>query len=524
MSRDEFRRLGHRFIDWIADYWQQVDLLPVMSQAKPGDLLSRLPEHAPADGMDAAGWDGVFGELDRLIVPGLTNWQSPNFYAYVPSNVSGPGVLGELLSAGLGVQGMLWQTSPACTELEIRVLDWMGGAVGLPEVFLSGRKGQIGKGQRAHQEEPAQRGGGVIQGTASEAALVAMIAAKRRVGARARGTQLVAYASEQAHSSILKAGIICGVCLDASDREGLRLVPTGPEHAIDVGELDRMMREDLARGRVPFFVCASVGTTGSTAVDSISGVAGAIRAVEEVDTGRMPVPRDGVGEGSIWLHVDAAHAGAACICPEFRWMIDGIAEADSFCFNPHKWLLTNFDCNCFWVRDHRAIVDAMSVTPEYLRNAASESGEVVDFRDWQVPLGRRFRSLKLWLVMRHYGIEGLRAHIREHVRLASLFEELVKGDDRFETCAPRTVNLVCFRLRPLAGESAAATDARNRELMNRLNASGRLYLTHTSLPVWQDGARAVGESMVVLRMAIGAVRTTEKHVRQAWNAICDSER
>ncbi|MCK6477427.1 MAG: pyridoxal-dependent decarboxylase [Phycisphaerales bacterium] len=524
MSADQFRELGHRFIDWIADYWQRVDTLPVLSQAAPGQVFHALPEHAPEQGLGPAGWEEFFRDLERIVMPGITHWQSPNFFAYFPANVSGPAVLGELLSAGLGVQGMLWQTSPACTELEMRMMDWLGEAIGLPSEFLfSGRSPATGgTGNRG-------KGGGVIQGTASEAALVAMVAARRRaVKAGADAAALVAYTSEQAHSSILKAAMICGLAADASDRHGLRMVPTIEDHSMDAGVLERMMREDIAAGRVPFFVCASVGTTGSTAVDRISEVAAAIRAAHDSvfagangDQAReTPAPARSAGSPrNPWLHVDAAHAGAACICPEFRWMLDGVEHADSFCFNPHKWLLTNFDCNCFWTRDASALVDAMSVTPEYLRNAASESGQVVDYRDWQVPLGRRFRAIKLWLVMRHYGVEGLRAQIRQHVRLAGLFESWVRADERFEVCAPRTVNLVCFRLRPRPGEDAGATDGRNRSLMQRLNASGKLYLTHTSLPVWRDGARAMGESMVVLRMAIGATSTTEKHIQQAWQEV-----
>jgi aromatic-L-amino-acid decarboxylase len=247
---------------------------------------------------------------------------------------------------------------------------------------------------------------------------------------------------------------------------------------------------------VPFFVCATVGTTSSTAVDPLPGVA---RALDQ----------EGFFERGGWLHVDAAHAGCACVCPEHRWMLDAIERADSLCFNPHKWLLTNFDCDCFYVRDRRALIGAMSVTPEYLRNAASDAGAVIDYRDWGIPLGRRFRALKLWLVIRHYGIDGLRAHIREHVRLASLFEDLVRADERFEVAAPRTVNLVCFRLR---GEGAGA-DARNRALLERLNSGGRIYLTHTAL------RGPDGSDRVVLRMAIGATATQERHVRAAWDLI-----
>jgi aromatic-L-amino-acid decarboxylase len=500
MSPGEFRRLGHQMVDWIASYWERAHEYPVMSRAKPGEVFDSIAEHAPEQGMGREGWDGLLEEIERSIMPGITHWQSPNFFAYFPANVSGPAVLGELLSAGLGVQGMLWQTSPACTELEMRVLDWLGEAIGLPEAFLW-RSRSVG--------------GGVIQGTASEAALVAMVAARSRAraatGGDAQDKTLVAYASEQAHSSILKAALLCGLCKDASDKRSLRLVATGPDHSMNPQELERLMNLDILSGDRPFFVCASVGTTGSTAIDRIDAIANVINKV------RIPAI-----VGKPWLHVDAAHAGAACICPEFRPWLQGVEQADSICFNPHKWLLTNFDCDCFWTRDHRAIVDAMSVTPEYLRNAATESGRVVDFRDWQVPLGRRFRSLKLWMVIKHYGLEGLRAHVREHVRLAKLFEELVLADARFETCAHRTMNLVCFRLRPVAGETPSQTDARNRELMDRVNAEGRIYLTHTALPVWEGGKRVAGAARLVLRMAIGATHTREEHVRGAWEIMQES--
>jgi len=348
----------------------------------------------------------------------------------------------------------------------------------------------------------------VIQGTASEAALAAMVAARRRVlGTPSLREGLVAYVSTQSHSSILKAAMIAGVATSADDRVHVRHIDVDESFAMRPEALAASMREDRAAGRVPFFVCATVGTTGTTAVDPVEAIVAVIGEFARPDGARRTTQEL---TRRPWLHVDAAHSGAALVCPEFRWMSRGLGHADSFCFNPHKWLLTNFDCDCFWTRSPRELTGAMSVTPEYLRNAASDSGAVVDYRDWHVPLGRRFRSLKLWFVLRHYGAEGLRAHIREHVRLAALFESLVREDARFEVVAPRTVNLVCFRLRALPGESPADTDARNKTLLDALNATGRLFLTHTVIP---------NPVRLVLRMAIGAVHTREEHVRAAWELI-----
>jgi aromatic-L-amino-acid decarboxylase len=491
LTPDEFRALGRKVVDQIADYMERVESLPVLSRAKPGQIAAALPEHPPERGLGPDGWDEVFGDLEQIILPGLTHWQSPHFFAFFPCNASGPAILGEFLSAGLNVNGMLWATSPAATELEIRTLDWLAEMIGLPESFRS-----------------TGAGGGVIQGTASESTLVAMVAARgmalRAISSPPRSqtpehgpegrAMLVAYASTQAHSSVVKAAMVAGLALGPEDRRNVRLIETDATHAMRPDLLAAAIREDRAAGRTPFFVCATVGTTSSTAVDPL-------RTIGDV--------LDEAGDPPIWLHVDAAHAGCACVCPEMRWLLDGVERADSLCFNPHKWLLTNFDCDCFYVRDRRPLLEALSVTPEYLRNAASEAGAVVDYRDWGVPLGRRFRALKLWLVIRHYGVEGLRAYIREHLRLAALFESLIREDPRFEICAPRTVNLVCFRL---TGDGPSG-DARNRALLDRLNASGRLYLTHTTL------RPAGGPERVVLRMAIGAATTQERHVREAWAHI-----
>ncbi len=442
MTPEEFRALGHRVIDWIADYQQRIESFPVLSRSGPGDLLRALPMAPPEKGVGAGGgWDEILNDLDRLIMPGITHWQAPGFFAYFPCNGSGPAILGELLSAGLGIQGMLWATSPAATELETRMLEWLGQLIGIPKAFE-----------------------GCIQGTASESTLVALLAARHRAG---KG-DLVAYASEQAHSSVQKAARIAGV--------ELRLVPVREDLSMDPKALAAMIEEDRARGRKPFFVCATVGTTSSTAIDPLP-----------------PLPPD------LWLHVDAAYAGAACICPEFRWMLEGVERAHSLCLNPHKWLLTSFDCSAFWTRDRASLLGALSVTPEYLRTA--HAGQVIDYRDWQIPLGRRFRALKLWFVIRHYGAEGLRAHIRRHVELAKLFESWVREDPRFELCAERTLALVCFRRR--------GSDDLNRALLDRVNASGRAYLSHTTLP---------GKGFT-LRLAIGAPATGERHVREAWDLL-----
>jgi aromatic-L-amino-acid decarboxylase len=402
MTVDEFRRRGHQMIDWIADYLDTIEYRPVAASIKPGDLFRALPAHAPERG---EAWDAIMRDVDDLILPAVTHWQHPHFYAYFPGNGSSPAILGDLLSTGLGVNGFLWATCPAITELETRVMDWLGEMIGLPPEFAS-----------------SGSGGGVIQGTASEAAVVAMVAAR----GRAPQGQHVVYASSQAHSSIEKAAMVCGI-----GRENVRLIEVDEHLAMRADALERAIREDRAAGRQPTYVCATIGTTSTTAIDPLRAIGGICR------------------QEGVWLHVDAAFAGAACVCPEFRWMIDGVGLADSFVFNPHKWLLTSFDCSALWVRERRALIDALSITPEYLRNAASDAGAVIDYRDWQIPLGRRFRALKLWFVIRHYGVQGLRDYIREHVRVAAVFEDLVRADGRFEVVFPRTLSLVCFRLQEI---------------------------------------------------------------------------
>jgi aromatic-L-amino-acid/L-tryptophan decarboxylase len=462
MTPDEFRRHGHTVVDWIADYYTRIESFPVLSRAEPGQVRASLPAEPPSKG---EAFPAILADIDKLILPGITHWQSPKFYAYFPSNASGPAILGDLLSSGLGVQGMLWATSPACTELETHVLDWVAGMLDLPQKFLS-----------------TGAGGGVIQDTASSASLCALLAARERAtnfSSNCRGCDgtLVAYTSSQAHSSLEKAAQIAGI-----GRDNLRLVEVDGNFAMRSEALSRLIEQDLRAGLVPCFVCATVGTTSSTAID--------------------PVPEIGriCREHKLWLHVDAAMSGTAALCPEFRHIHAGLEFADSYCFNPHKWMFTNFDCDCFYVADRKTLVQTLSVLPEYLRNQATETGAVIDYRDWQIPLGRRFRSLKLWFVIRHYGVEGLRHHIRRHVELAQNFAQWVKKDDRFELGAPAPLNLVCFRHR--------GGDEVNQLLMERLNRSGDLYLTHTKL-----------SNRFTLRLCVGQTNTTMRHVEQAWKRI-----
>jgi aromatic-L-amino-acid/L-tryptophan decarboxylase len=462
MTSGEFRRHGKAMVDWIADYYDRVESFPVLSQAKPGQICNSLPAAAPAEGEP---FETILGDIEKIILPGVTHWQSPNFFAYFPSNASFPSMLGELLSAGLGVQGMLWATSPACTELETHVLDWLVEMLGLPQKFSS-----------------RGAGGGVIQDTASSASLCAVLAARERATGYAsneRGCdgRLVAYTSSQAHSSIEKAVKIAGL-----GRQNLRLIDVDAKFAMRPDALAAQIKRDREAGLIPCFVCATLGTTSSNAIDPVQEIARICR------------------QEGLWLHVDAAMAGTAALCPEFRHLNDGVEQADSVCFNPHKWMFTNFDCDCFYVADRKALIQTLSVLPEYLRNQATESGAVFDYRDWHIPLGRRFRSLKLWFVIRHYGVEGLRHHIRRHIEVAQKFASWVQADDRFELAAPTPLNLVCFRHR--------AGDAANQTIMDRLNQSGDLYLTHTRL-----------DNRLTLRLCVGQTHTELRHVERAWSRI-----
>jgi aromatic-L-amino-acid decarboxylase len=464
MTPDDFRRHGHAVVDWLADYYTRIESYPVLSKAMPGQVRASLPSNPPAKG---EAFREILGDVEKLILPGVTHWQSPYFFAFFPANASGPAILGDLLCSGLGVQGMLWATSPACTELETHVLDWLVPMLGLPDNFLS-----------------TSAGGGVIQDTASSASLCALLGARERAtnfASNKRGCdgKLVAYTSSQAHSSIEKAVKIAGLGLD-----NLRLIDVDKNFAMRADSLARQIEQDRRSGLVPCFVCATIGTTSSNAIDPLP------------DIGRI------CRENNLWFHVDAAMSGTAALCPEFRHTHDGVGLADSYTFNPHKWMFTNFDCNCFYVADRKALIQTLSILPEYLRNQATESGAVIDYRDWQIPLGRRFRALKLWFVIRNYGIEGLQHHIRRHIELAQRFAAWVKDDPRFELAAPVPLNLVCFRHK--------RGDEVNQALMDRLNRSGDLYLTHTRL-----------NDRLTLRFCIGQTNTQTRHVERAWQRICE---
>ena len=460
MDRDTFREFGHRFVDWVADYFEEVEKYPVMSRVKPGEVRAMLPSGPPAQ---PEPMESIFRDFKQIILPGITHWQHPSWFGYFPANNSPASVLGEILTAGIGAQCMLWQTSPAAEELEELVLDWLKQMLGLPEEMT-----------------------GVIQDTASTATLCALLSAREKAtgfesNQKGLRENLVVYASVETHSSIEK-----GVKIAGYGRDNLHLIPTDKTYALVPEKLEQAVREDKEQGLKPACVVATLGTTSSTAVDPLQAVGKICR-------------RHG-----LWLHVDAAFAGSAAILPEMKWMLEGAEHMDSFVFNPHKWLFTNFDCSAYFVKDPAALVRTFEIHPEYLKTGLD--AKVKNFRDWGIQLGRRFRALKLWFVIRSYGVEGLQALLREHIRLAQLFAGWVRENAQFELMAPVPFSLVCFRFND--GGEEQSLDALNKKLLESINATGEVFLTHTTL-----GGR------YVLRLAIGQRTTTERHVREAWNLI-----
>ena len=455
MSPAEFREHGYAMIDWIADYWETVGERRILPDVEPGEIMNRLPEVAPEQ---PEGFAEIMADLDGVVMDGLTHWQSPGWFGYFPANASFPSILGELASAGLGQQGMLWSTSPACTEIETRVLDWLVDLLGLPEHWKT-----------------TGAGGGVIQMSASDATHTALVVARHLASKRAGIEKLVAYTSGQAHSSIEKGARIAGY-------QHLRLIDVDEALAMKTDALEHAIEADIAKGLVPAFVGSAVGTTGTTAIDPV-------REISEI-----------AERFDVWHHVDAAYGGSAMICPEFRPLQDGVELADSYTFNPHKWMFTNFDCNVFYVADRSPLIETLSILPPYLRNPASESGQVIDYRDWHVPLGRRFRALKLWFVLRSYGAEGIRHHIRRHVDLARDLEQRLIEDGRFELIAPTPFALVSFR--HVGGNDAT------EKVAAAINASEHSYVTPSR----------IGE-VAFIRVSIGQTQTESRHVDRLWSVI-----
>lgn len=463
MDSNEFRRYGHEIVEWIARYFENVEQYPVKSGVRPGEIKNALPELPPSG---SESFDLFMKDFDEVIMPGITHWQSPNFFAYFPANSSPPSVLAEMLTAALGAQCMLWETSPAGTELEERMMEWLRSMMGIPPEFE-----------------------GVIQDSASSSTLAALITAREKVtryrsnreGLSDTGRMRI-YVSGQTHSSVEKGAGIAGF-----GRDNLVRVEVRSDFSMDPEALERAIERDIASGYIPCCAIATLGTTGVTAIDPL-------RAMGEI-----------CRKHGIWLHVDAAIGGTALLLPEMRWMADGIEYADSLVFNPHKWMFTNFDCSVYFVRDAASLIRSFEILPEYLKTRTR--GEVNDYRDWGIPLGRRFRALKLWAVIRSYGVEGLQSLIREHLRLAKMLAGLIEADRDFRLMAPVTLNTVCFRYCP-AGMGDEDANTLNEKINHALNDTGKIYLTHTKV----DGR-------YVLRMVTAQTGVAERHVRQAWDLI-----
>ena len=463
MDIKEFRKLGYRFVDWVADYLENVGDLPVMAQVKPGEIRSKLPQEPPEKGEPM---EALFEDFKRIIFPGITHWQHPGWFAYFPANNSPPSVLAELLTAGIGAQCMIWQTSPAAAELEEVVMEWLRKMLGLPEGMQ-----------------------GCIQDTASTSTLVALLSARERAtnfesNEKGLKVPLTVYASEEAHSSVEKDVKIAGY-----GRENLRYIPTDENFAMIPSELDKAIAADKAKGMKPACVIATIGTTSSTAIDPL-GPIGEICA-----------------KHGVWLHVDAAFAGTAAVLPEKRDMLKGAQYMDSFVFNPHKWMLTNFDCSAYFVKDPGALIRTFEIHPEYLKTGVD--AKVKNFRDWGIQLGRRFRALKLWFVLRSYGVEGIQEFVRKQISMAQMFKEWVEAHENFELLAPVPFSLVCFRYNDGRGEEEL--NQINEKLLNEVNNTAEVFLTHTSL-----------RGKYTLRMAIGQRTTQERHVKKAWDIIVES--
>ncbi|KAF4359560.1 hypothetical protein F8388_003563 [Cannabis sativa] len=476
---EEFRKQAYQVVDFIANYYTQIESYPVLSQVKPGDIRNQLPNTAPSQ---SESLQAILKDITNVIIPGMTHWQSPNFFAFFPNNVSTAALLGEMLCTGFNCPGFSWQVSPAITELEMVVMDWLANMINLPKSFLfSGGSGT---------------GGGIIQNTTSDAIIMTLHAARDRA-IKKIGTEnmlkLVVYGSDQTHSTFEKVSKAMGI-----NPNNIRLIPTvmekGRPFSMCPLKLRKEIENDVAKGLVPLYLCGSVGTTSTNAVDPLEQLA------------------DVATEYGMWFHVDAAYAGSACICPEFQHFFNGIERADSVSMNPHKWLLTGLGCCCLWVKRSDLIVKAMRVEPEYLKNewsSTTESNPVVNFKDWQLGASRKFNSIRLWIVLRSHGVENLQNHIRSDVQMVADFEMFVKSDPRFEIVVPRLFALVCFRLiNPNNNNSEDANELLNRKLLDFVNSSGKIYVSHT----------IVG-GIYMLRFCVGTMLTEECHIIAAWKLI-----
>ncbi len=468
MPADEFRKYGHQIIDWIADYFNNIEKYDVKPNIEPGYVINQLAQNPPEN---SEKFENILEDFKNIIVPGMTHWQHPKFFGYFPANTSFPSIAAEFLTSALAAQCMMWQTSPAAAELEELTMEWLRQMIGLPNDFT-----------------------GVIQDTASTATLCSILTAREKYSSFNINTkgfsgdeQFRVYCSSEAHSSIEKAVKIAGI-----GKENLVKIPVDENFAMLPDELEKVLEVDIINGYKPLCVVSALGTTGSTAIDPLKEIGEICK------------------DNNIWLHVDAAFAGSALILPEYRYLLDGIKYADSFVFNPHKWLFTNFDCSAYFVRDKEALIKTFEMIPEYLKSAESH---VNNYKDWGIQLGRRFRALKLWFVIRSFGVSGLQEKLRFHIQLAQYLVKKIESEKDFEILAPVPFNTICFRYKPAGVVHEEEINKINENLLSKLNETGKLFLTHTKL-----------NGKYVIRFMIGQTNVNEKHVSEAWELLKSESR
>lgn len=466
MPKEEFIKYGYELINWAADYLEKVGSLPVLPGIKPGNVKAQLPRQAPQTGQP---FNQIIPDIEKIITPGVTHWQHPNFMAYFNSSGSMPGILGELAAAAYNTNGMIWKSNPASTELEETVLNWFRQMLGLPSEFF-----------------------GIVYDSASVSTLHGIAAAREYAGLNIRTNgmcglpKLRLYCTEHAHSSIDKACLTLGIGM-----EGIRRIPCGKDFAMIPSELEKAVKEDRAAGYVPFCVTATIGTTSSTAVDPVDEIAAVCQ------------------KENLWLHLDSAYAGVTAILPEMKNYFKGFEKADSFVVNPHKWLFVPLDFSLLYTRRPQVLKQAFSLVPEYLKT--QEDNIAVNYMDYGVQLGRRFRSLKFWFVLRYFGVEGLQERLREHLRLAQLFAKWVDEDPMFQRLAPVPFSTICFRAKPGGWDDTEKLNALNEKLLNEVNSTGKVFIVHTKL-----------NGVFTIRMVISGLRTEEEHIKLAWQVIKDS--